>query len=118
MSLKAGNNQTTEFALTGSDCSYSINDGITSGYILKMDATNSTNWSINGSERVDIPAEWVHVLVVVDTSKKAATVKISDDSKTYFEGAVEINGTGILKGMYIRGGRYQSITKVDNIKVY
>ncbi len=118
VSLKAGNNQTTEFALTGSDCSYSINDGITSGYILKMDATNSTNWSINGSERVDIPAEWVHVLVVVDTSKKAATVKISDDSKTYFEGAVEINGTGILKGMYIRGGRYQSITKVDNIKVY
>lgn len=118
VSLKAGDNQTTEFALTGSDCSYKINDGITSGYILKMDATNSTNWSINGSERVDIPAEWVHVLVAVDASKKVATVKISDDSKTYFEGAVEINGTGILKGMYIRGGRYQSITKVDNIKVY
>lgn len=118
VSLKAGDNQTTEFALTGSDCNYKINDGITGGYILKMAATNSTKWSVNGSEEVEIPAEWVHVLVAVDTSKKVATVKISDDAKTYFEGAVEIDGTGILKGMYIRGGRYQSITKVDNINVY
>lgn len=121
VSLKAGTDQTTEFALSGSDMVYTnkvVNDGIASGYILKMAATKSTNWSINGSEEVNIPTSWVHVLVAVDVSKKTATVKISDDSKTYFEDSVEINGSGILKGMYIRGGRQNSVTKVDNIKVY
>lgn len=121
LSLKAGDDQTTEFAVTGTDAAYiskNVNNGIDSGYIFKMAATKSTNWSINGSEGVDIPAEWVHVLTVVDVSKQVATVKISDESKTYFESAVGISGNGILKGMYIRGGRYDSVTKVDNIKVY
>lgn len=118
LSLKAGDNQTTEFALTGTDHNYKINDGITAGYILRMAATNSTKWSINGSPEVDIPASWVHVLAVVDASKNVATIEIKDDTNTYFQGAVEINGNGILKGMYVRGGRYNSVTKVDNVKVY
>ncbi len=118
LSLKAGDNQTTEFALTGTDHSYKINDGITAGYILKMAATNSTKWSINGSPEVDIPASWVHVLAVVNASQKTATIEIKDDTKTYFQGPVEINGTGVLKGMYVRGGRYNSVTMIDNIQVY
>ncbi len=118
LSLKAGDNQTTEFALTGTDHSYKINDGITAGDILKMAATNSTKWSINGSPEVDIPASWVHVLAVVNASQKTATIEIKDDTKTYFQGPVEINGTGVLKGMYVRGGRYNSVTMIDNIQVY
>ncbi len=121
VSLKAGDEQTTEFALTGTDMAYAgniVNNGIESGYILKMAATRSTMWSINGSQEVDLPTEWLHILVAVDTTKKVATVKISDANKTYFENAVEISGSGILKGMYIRGGRYDSVTKVDNINVY
>ena len=122
VSLKAGDNQTTEFALTGTDMAYSnniINDGIDSGYIFKMSSeVNSTKWSINGADAVDIPADWVHVLVAADPSKKAASVVISNGDDTYFSGAVSINGNGLLKGMYVRGGRYNSVTKVDNIRVY
>ena len=121
LSLKAGDNQTTEFALTGTDFHYisdNVNNGIDAGYILKMAATNRTKWSINGSPEVDIPASWVHVLVAVNASQKTATIEIKDDTTTYFQGPVEINGTGVLKGMYVRGGRYNSVTMVDNIDVY
>ncbi len=122
VSLKAGDNQTTEFALTGTDMAYSnniINDGIDSGYIFKMSSeVNSTKWSINGADAVDIPADWVHVLAAVDPSKKAASIVISKDDTIYFNEAVAINGNGVLKGMYVRGGRYDSVTKVDNIQVY
>ena len=121
VSLKAGDDQTTEFALSGTDIEYTngnMNDGIDKGYILKMSALKDTMWSINGAEAVDIPADWVHVLAVVDSNNKVASIVISDDTKTYFDSAVTVDGTGILKGMYIRGGRYNSVTKVDNIKVY
>lgn len=121
LSLKAGDDEVTEFELTGDDFRYygnNVNWGIEAGYILKMAATNSTRWSINGLPEVDIPDSWVHVLAVVDASKKVATIEIKDDTNTYFQGAVEINGNGILKGMYVRGGRYDSVTKVDNVNVY
>lgn len=121
LSLKAGDDQTTEFALTGTDIAYSngvVNDGIDKGYIFKMSALKNTMWSVNGAEAVDIPADWVHVLAVVDSKNKIASIIISDDKKTYFDSAVTISGNGVLQGMYIRGGRYNSVTKVDNIKIY
>jgi len=122
VSLKAGDNQETNFAISGIDMAYmsGINDGIKSGYILKLAAqANSTSWKVNDSATtVDIPADWVHVQVVADTGSGIATVTITDDSNEYFNQAVEINGDGVLKGLYVRGGRYNSVTKVDNIKVY
>jgi len=121
LSLLAGNNQTTEFALTSTDMAYkdgNINNGINSGYLFKMSATNSTMWSINGLEAINIPAEWVHVTAVVNVTAGTATVTIENGETTYFDKTLQINGNGALKGMYIRAGRYNSVTKVDNIKVY
>ena len=121
VSLKPGDDQTTEFALTGTDIAYTngiANDGIDKGYIFKMSALKNTLWSVNGAEAVDIPSDWVHVLAVVDAENKVASIVISDDEKTYFDKAVTVNGTGVLQGIYVRGGRYNSVTKVDNIKVY
>lgn len=120
--LKAGNDQTTEFALSGSDEAWinskTMNDGIASGYIFKMSATNSTNWTINGVEGVNIPASWVHVQAIVDTTNGVVTLIINDDETVYFERAVTIDGNGILKGMYFRGGRNNAVMQVANIKVY
>lgn len=126
VNLKAGDGQTTEFALAGTDMAYvsnNINNGIASGYILKLSADmGKTEWTINGinGDAVieEIPQSWVHVQVIADTNNKVATVIISDDTKEYYIGSVNISGTGALKGLYVRGGRYQSVTKVDNIKVY
>ena len=121
MSLTPGDDQTTEFALSGTDIAYTngiTNDGIDKGYIFKMSALKNTMWSVNGAEAVDIPSDWVHVLAVVDSENKVASIVISDDKKTYVDKAVTINGTGVLQGIYVRGGRYNSVTKVDNIKVY
>ncbi len=121
LSLKAGNDQTTEFVLTGNDKVYSgktVNDGISDGYIIKLSSDKSTTWSINGEDEVVLPTEWVHVKAVVDTENSLVTVKISDDTTTYYDGVVSVHGTGKLDGFYIRGGRYQSVTKMDNIEVY
>ena len=124
--LKAGDNQNTNFAITGKDIKYynnNINDGIESEYILKLDAqAGSTTWTVSGAaapnDTVVIPAEWVHVSVAVDKTTKNATVVISNGDVTYYEGVVSINGTGDLNGLYVRAGRYNPVFKVDNIKVY
>lgn len=123
LSLTAGNNQETTFAITGKDYSYegsNINNGLAEGYILKLSAIGSNIWTINNSmETVTIPVgKWIHVSAIVNTNTKKVIITISDENQIYYEGRVDISGSGLLNGAYIRGGRYQSITCIDNIKVY
>lgn len=121
--LTAGNNQETVFAVTGKDMVFTnngANNGIDSGYILKLVSLNSTTWTINdGGETVTIPKDkWVHISATVSATTGKVSLTISDNETTYFEGRVNLSGSGNLNGLYVRGGRYNSVTCVDNIKVY
>jgi len=121
--LNAGNNQETQFAITTEGYAYTsnvINNGIDSGYILKLSATNSTTWSIAGTDggTVILPDNaWVTISMDVDTEAGVAAVVISDGENVLYEGQVTMSGNGALKGIYIRAGRYQAEAAVDNIKV-
>lgn len=121
VALTAGNNQTTEFAVVNKNMAYSgvINDGIASGYLLKLAATNSTQWTINDKDTFEIPAgTWVHVSVLAQTSSRKSVVTITDaDGKELYNGTVSMNTPGALWGFYIRGGRYNSVTCVDNVVI-
>lgn len=119
LNLTAGNNQTTEFAVVNENMGYNgvINDGIGAGYLFKLSATNSTTWAINDGDTFDIPAgTWVHVSALADTSSQKVVVTITDaNGSEIYSGTVVMDTPGALKGFYIRGGRYQSVTCVDNI---
>ncbi len=119
LSLTAGNNQTTEFAVVNENMFYNgvINDGINSGFLFKLTATNSTLWTINDGDSFEIAAgEWVHVTALADTSADKVVVTITDSTgNEIYSGAVEMDDTGSLLGFYIRGGRYQSVTCIDNV---
>ena len=119
--IKAGNNQGSEFVVTGSDfanTSKNVNYGAASGYILKLNTTNSTTWTINGGDIAEIPASWVHFNISVNPTAKTASVIISDNDKVYYQGNVTVNGAGSLGGIYVLAGRYQSTFLLDNIAVY
>lgn len=121
LALTAGNNQTTEFAVVNKNMAYNgvINDGIASGYLFKLAATNSTTWTINDQESFDIPAgAWVHVSVLAQTSSGKCVVTVTDaNGNELYSGSVFMNGAGALWGFYVRGGRYNSVTCVDNVVV-
>lgn len=121
--LKAGNDQETQFAITGKDFAYTnkiINDGIASGYILKLSSSKSTTWNISGTEgaTVTIPDNaWVNIKAEVDTASRTAKVDILNGETSLYSGTVSIDGTGELSGIYIRGGRRYSVTCIDTIAV-
>lgn len=121
LNLTAGNNQSTEFAVVNKNMAYNgvINDGIKSGYLFKLSATNSTTWTINDKDSFEIPAgTWVHVSALADTASGKVVVTITDsNSKEIYSGTVAMNTPGELMGFYIRGGRYQSVTCVDNVVI-
>jgi hypothetical protein len=121
VALEAGSSDTSEFAIMGTDVKFKNDDtnaGLESGYILKLQAKNSTKWSINGSEETfELPITWVTVTAVVDTASKTANVVIADDENLYYAGKVGINGTGKPKGLYLRWACKQSLVSVDNVKV-
>ena len=119
LNLTAGNNQTTEFAVVNDNMAYNgvINDGIKSGYLFKLSATNSTQWSVNDGDSFEIATgSWVHVSALADTAAQKVVVTITDNSgKELYSGTVSMSDAGPLMGFYIRGGRYQSVTGIDNI---
>jgi hypothetical protein len=121
LKLTAGNNQTTEFAVTTDKLSYSssnMNNGISNGYLFKLSATDSTTWAINDGDTFTIPkATWVHITVNTDTDAGKADVKITNGDTVIYSGTVTMKGAGTLNGFYIRGGRYKSITCVDNVAI-
>ncbi len=121
LKLTAGNNQSTEFAVTTANMAYNgiINDGIKSGYLFKLSATNSTTWAINDGATFDIAADtWVHVSALADTASGKVVVTITDNAgKEIYSGTVAMNDAGALQGFYIRGGRYNSVTCIDNVVI-
>lgn len=122
-SLKAGNDQTTNFALVTTEEKYNsnnVNYGIESGYVFALSATKgATEWSILGTDQtVVLPLNWVHFKVIVDTQHGNAVLTISSGENVLYQGNLKMSGNAALKGIYIQGGRYQSLTKMDNVKVY
>lgn len=121
LKLTAGNNQTTEFAVVNENMAYSgvINDGISSGYLFKLSATNSTEWAINDGDTFEIGADtWVHISALADTASGKVVVTITDNNGSeIYSGTVEMKNPGALKGFYIRGGRYNSVTCIDNVVI-
>ncbi len=126
--LTAGNDQTTEFAITAGNSTYmadnqgkrNANNGIESGYILKLSSEKSTTWSIVGTnDTVVIPKDtWVHISATVDKTTGKVTVKITNGDTTLYTGTVTVNGeSNDVTGLYVRGGRYNSVTAVDNVTV-
>lgn len=121
--LRAGNNQATEFALSGTDEGYinnNVNDGIASGYIFKLSCVKKGEpWTL-GKDSLELPDNWVHMKVIVDAAhgKAVLTITSSNGLQTYYDSTVAINGSGVLKGFYLRSGRYNALFKMDNIKVY
>ena len=122
--LKALGNQNTEFAIAGTGNTYkSVNDGISSNYILKLAApANSKVWTVNDNSDSTVTIDtdtWTHISATVNTVSKTARIIIKNEEKEeLFNANVNVNGDGYLQGLYIRGGRYGSVICVDNIKVY
>lgn len=122
LALTAGDNQTTEFAVTTENMAYLnnvINDGIESGYLFKLSGNaNSTTWSVNDGDTFDIAAgKWMHINAIADTETGTVILTITCDNETIYSGTVTMNASGTLRGFYIRGGRYNSVTCVDNVTV-
>ncbi len=122
--LKAGNNQGSEFALMGNDAAYVSNNknyGLASGYILKLNTTDSTTWTINDGDTVTIPNDaWVTIIATVNTNTGVVNLTIKDKStdNLLYSGKTKVNGSGVFAGVELLAGRYQSVFGVDNIKVY
>lgn len=105
----------TQFVLTGSDRAYNtnVNNGVASGYILKLSAEGVGNqtFTINdSSDTVQIPAStWVHVTVAMDTDSPAkAILTITDnaaDKVILKEKEITVNGSGEVAGIYLLLGR-------------
>lgn len=123
IALKAGNNQKSQIAVLTSNAAYvsnNENNGINTGYIFEMSATNSDTWTINGdgSKTVKIPkSEWVHVVVTGSKNSTAAHLKITNGNATLFDDDVTATDTGTIKGLYMLAGRYQATYMLDNIVV-
>lgn len=72
VALKAGNGQESQFAVLTSNVVYGTdgknneNNGVSNGYVVKLTATNSETWTVNGdsAKTVKIPkSTWVHMVV-------------------------------------------------------
>ena len=122
VALTAGDNQTTEFAVATEHMRYVgvINDGISSGYLFKLTANQSgTTWTVNGDKSFEAAAgQWLHINALADTESANVALTITDrEGNELFADTVQMNEAGVLRGFYIRGGRYHSVTAVDNVVI-
>lgn len=122
LKLASGDDQTTEFAVTTENMAYldkNMNNGIASGYLFKLSANKSSEqWAINDGDTFALAKDaWAHVSALVDTDSGKVALTITDGDATLYSGTVNANTVGSLKGFYVRGGRYNSVTAVDNITI-
>ena len=121
--LKAGNDQNTVFAIVNSiPAGAEINNGAPK-YIAALEATaNSESWTVNAStDTATIPKEkWVHMQLVVGGDNKTSALTITDGTETIYNGNIEAVGDEgtALKGIYVRSGRKQGVTLIDNVRIY
>ena len=114
----------SQFAITGMDAAYdgnNCNNGIISGYILKLstdisEAGSAIYYINDGEQSIAIPANtWVHIKAsVTDGTKVVAEITVNGVTKSF---TTEVNGNGVLKGMYLLRGRGSGAASVDNITV-
>ena len=126
VALRAGNEQESQFAVLTSNAVYGTdgknneNNGLNTGYVVKLTATNSETWVVNGdvSKTVTIPkSAWVHIVVTGTEGSTAAHLKIANGETTLFDDDVTATDTGTIKGLYMLAGRYYATCKLDNIAV-
>ncbi len=119
IALTAGTNQETVFAITNAAQSNSINNNADNYVFSLLGAAYATSWTINGgTEAVEIPAgTWVHLKLSVGTDENVG-VEITNGDTVLYSGTVTAVGGIDLKGIHLRSGRYNAVTKIDNIRVY
>jgi lysophospholipase L1-like esterase len=122
MAVTPGNNHASDIAVYDTSASVGSNSPVDSNYILKLNngAANSTSWTVNGSsDTVELTkGEWLHYYLLVKPADQTVEIVISNGTTELFNKTEAINGTGVLGGINILSGRYQGVTKLDNIKVY
>ncbi len=120
-SLKAGNNQASEFTIYSSDwASRDNNAGSDKGWIAKMTAeAKSSVWTMNSTKQIDIPGgKWCHFKLIIDRNQKlvSAIVKNGDEELTN-KTVTAYNGNGAVKGVYMKAGRYTAVFNFDNLVI-
>lgn len=124
LALTAGNNQFTEFAVKGTDFtteSNNINWGVDTGYLFKLNTTNSTTWTISGggTEAYDVvlnALEYYHYLALVKADGIILTITDALGNVVLESAEITSASAGIeCAGLHLLAGRYQSKMKIDNI---
>ncbi len=117
----------SEVALISTDNSNASNSTTGSGYIFKLvtptyDGSNSSTWYVNGSTSdvlTIVSGTWVTVRGNVDVTEMTADVSIINRSteESIYRDTTDIDGNGLLKGLWLLAGRGTGTIAVDNIKV-
>ena len=135
VSLKSGNvvdRSGTDFVImskgaiipTGVNAGYGYNankcNAPGTNYLFRMTAANSQKFTINDSVNLDISAEWMHVVIMVDTDSRIANYYLTRGETTLATGNFSIpKGTSCeAYGLFILDGRGTGESKFDNIRIY
>lgn len=135
VSLKSGNvadRSNTDFVImskgaiipTGVNVGYGYNaskcNAPGTNYLFRMTAANSQTFTINESVNLDISAEWIHVVIMVDTDSRTANYYLTRGETTVATGNFSIpEGTSCeAYGLFILDGRGVGESKFDNIHIY
>ncbi len=135
VSLKSGNvvdRSGTDFVImskgaiipTGVNAGYGYNankcNAPGTNYLFRMTAADSQTFTINDSVNLDISAEWMHVVIMVDTDSRIANYYLTRGETTVATGNFSIpKGTSCeAYGLFILDGRGTSESKFDNIRIY
>ncbi len=117
----------SDVALISTDNSNTNNSATSSGYIFRLttpsyDGSNGDTWYINGSsaDALSIASgTWVTINGNVDLATLSADVAIFNRTtgSAIYRDTTNIDGNGVLKGMWLLAGRGTGTMRVDNIKV-
>lgn len=123
MTIDAGTQGETNFALKTGDIP-AINSTITSNYLFKLSTSaDSKTWAINDVSAKGVTLDetaWYHYSVMVDKKRNLASVTITkdgSDTAILDKEVVSINGNADITGIYLLGGRYYPLYRIDNIIV-
>lgn len=117
------NRSLSQFAITTTrtDAKAGNNNGITSGYLVKLSAgPSSETYTINDSNQtVTIPSNtWVTVKAVVTTGNNVAlTITNQSTGEVLYTGTVTANNSTEFAGLYLLRGRGAGTASVDTVRI-
>ena len=117
------NRSLSQFAITttGTDAKAGNNNGVTSGYLVKLSAgPSSETYTINDSDQtVTIPSNtWVTVKAVVTTGNNVALMITNQSTgEVLYTGTVTANGSTEFAGLYLLRGRGAGTASVDTVRI-